>query len=152
VYSQDNDELVLANDHSPDKYELQVMALRHLAQIDENGIGFGLSWTFDQVDEKLRQIFPELFEYLDTLSPDTEPLDDKPLPPWLLCFRQRNSLKLVPDLFPTGHVLDFNKGTTRAGYRQSNVFIGVSEFNQRSGSTLTVDLFSYPSPCTSFCH
>ena len=128
---------MLVNEHAPDRHEIQMLALRKLAHIDESGIPFGLSWTYEQVDEKLRQLFPELFDYLDSTSPvygsdmhrpNCDDLDsDQPLPPWLLCFRKRHSLKIVPEFFPTGHVLDFNTGTTRAGYRQSNLLIGVPE-------------------------
>jgi hypothetical protein len=33
-------------------------------------------------------------------------------------------LKVVPELLPNGSVLHFNKGTSRAGYRESQIFIG----------------------------
>lgn len=135
--------MVLVNEHAPDKHEIQMLALRKLAQIDESGISFGLSWTFEQVDEKLRQLFPELFEFLDTTSPVYgSDLHDATLPPWLLCFRKRHSLKIVPEFFPTGHVLDFNTGTTRAGYRQSNVLIGVP----KSYCCVSMSRYTYSQP------
>ena len=81
--------MVLLNDHAPDKHQIQMLVHRKLARIDETGIAFGLVWTFEQVDNKLRQIFLELFEFLDSASPVYDfDLQDQPLPPWLLCFRK----------------------------------------------------------------
>lgn len=117
--------MALVNDHAPDRYEIQQLVYRKLARIDESGITFGLAWTFEQVDEKLRQLFPELFEFLDRASPVYDfDLQDQPLPPWLLCFRRRQTLKIVPEKQPTGHVLQFNSAATRSGFRQSQIVIG----------------------------
>jgi hypothetical protein len=122
----------LVNPQALDKHSLQVMAKKSLAVIshnDEDKLELDAGWTFEQVEEFLRQRFPSLFVYLDTLSLASSESqgheDEKPRPQWIVCCKVRKSLKPVPETFPTGKTLKFNKGTGRAGVQDSYVYIGM---------------------------
>lgn len=124
--TQDEGELQLADNRNPGKAEIQVLVKAGLAKIDEDGISFRMSWTHEEVDNALRELFPMAFAYLDALEspgPDDELYG---VPQWMLCVPENRRLRLVPEFRPNGANLHFNKGTTRAGYRESKIFIGVS--------------------------
>ncbi|KAG5649376.1 hypothetical protein H0H81_004219, partial [Sphagnurus paluster] len=82
-----------------------------------------MSWTHEEVDNALRELFPKAFAYLDSL--ETPGPDDEfyQVPKWMLCVPESRRLQLVPEFQPTGANLHFNKGTSRAGYRESRLFI-----------------------------
>ena len=98
----------------------------------DSGIEFSNAWSHEEVGDALRQLFPQLFEYFDTLDPvllGSESGHGEPhiLSPWLLCVPSNRRLKLVPELHPDGKMLQFNKGASRTGFRENRVFIGVCD-------------------------
>lgn len=123
------------------------MAKKSLAVIshgDEDKLELNTTWTFVEVEEYLRQQFPNLFLYLDTLWPISPQSqgggddDNRAQPGWILCCKVRKSLKPVPETFPTGKTLKFNKGTGRAGVQDSYVYIGMFRlFVSRANVLLT---------------
>lgn len=79
----------------PEKEELEVAGL----QITDDGTGlvepitFTITWTASQVDSKLRQYFPKVFEYLDRKSP----LQSGQMH-WTLCDNYYKTVRIVKTL------------------------------------------------------
>jgi hypothetical protein len=140
IFDQEEGNEQLTDAQAPDKHSLQVMAKKGLAVIsynEDDKLELNSAWTFDDVEGFLRQRFPSLFAYLDTrsslVSSESQGGEDnKARPQWMLCCKVRKSLKPVPETFPTGQTLKFNKGTGRAGVQDSYVYIGMCRIVPRT--------------------
>jgi len=86
-----------------------------------------MDWSYGEVNDAFCEFFPEIFDYLDDTS-DSDEDAAAALPPWLLCLPSKTlkgrRLKIVPNFAPTGNTLYFNKGTSKASYSESFIFIG----------------------------
>lgn len=102
-----------------------------LAHQEDNGTELQMDWSYEEVNDAFHEFFPEIFDYLDDKLEDVSDSDEDAaavLPPWLLCLPSKTPkgrrLKIVPNCAPTGNTLYFNKGTSKAGYTESFIFIG----------------------------
>ena len=92
------------------------------------GIDFAYEGNFWDVEEKLRSLFPTLFEWFDTLpkvegNSDNRFGDPADLPQWLLCTKlpgRSSGVSIAAGVaFPTGSDIDFNVQTKRSGFREN---------------------------------
>jgi hypothetical protein len=117
----------LVDDAVPDKQLVQLKSQYGLAKLstwnEEDAIEFHSSWTFDEVDSALRSYFPDLFNFLDSLDVPINGEGD-PMPQWMLCTRKQQRLLLLPQIWPAGGDLYFNKGISKSGWRNCTIYIG----------------------------
>ena len=89
----------------------------------KDAIEFQSSLSFDEVDSALRSYFPDLFNYLDSLDVPINGEGD-PMPQWMLCTRKQQKLLLLPQIWPDGGDLYYNKGIAKSGWRNCTIYIG----------------------------
>jgi hypothetical protein len=116
--------LWLVDDAVPNKQQIQLKSHHGLAKLStKDVIEFQSSWSFDEVDSALRLYFPDLFNYLDSLDVPINGEGD-PMPQWMLCTRKQKKLLLLPQIWPDGRDLYYNKGIAKSGWRNCMIYIG----------------------------
>ncbi|KIJ91135.1 hypothetical protein K443DRAFT_115487 [Laccaria amethystina LaAM-08-1] len=134
VYYDSNGNVQLVEDRVPDKIAIQLAVKEGLAHQDDNGTELQMDWSYEEVNDAFREFFPEIFDYLDSKLDDRSDSDEDAvavLPAWLLCLPSKTPkgrrLMIVPNFAPTGNTLYFNKGTSKAGYSESFIFIATRD-------------------------
>ncbi|KAJ7733824.1 hypothetical protein B0H14DRAFT_3517281 [Mycena olivaceomarginata] len=103
----------------PDRVQTQTAKLDGLAVVNSKGISFECDTSHEEVVAALTELLPLPFDYFKTCEAEAEQ------PAWDLATPVKHKLVIVPSDSerPDGLVLDFNKGTGTAGYRNSRIFI-----------------------------
>jgi hypothetical protein len=102
---------------------LQTLRTFGLAVIDyQHGIELHTAWDYPAVVRKLRELFPNLFEWFNGLFTEPNPDPDDKEHPWLphfrLCNKAGKGVSVASGVFyPTGYDLYFNARIGRAGFR-----------------------------------
>lgn len=126
------DKKVLKYDVAPAKTALADMEIHGCAiirgsnQSQQSDLTFDSNWSFDEIDEFLRGVFPHVFTCADSLVQGSagKVAARKAKPAWVLLSRERGKL-LVPGIsHPTGNDLDRFKGRTSAGKTDCHIYIG----------------------------
>ena len=119
----------LVDQKTPSDLAVQIMETQGVAVTDDkDGITFDIDWTSEQVQQKLRMLFPTLFMWLNR---DTESslASRHHFPvfcqPWVICFRERTRLEVVNHItHPTGKDLDRNSRGMRVSWKQRVLYLG----------------------------
>ncbi|KAN0094640.1 hypothetical protein V8E55_002927 [Tylopilus felleus] len=95
------------------------------ASSPSNGIAINAAWTFAEVNDQVRQWFPQVFAYLDSVRTRTR-TSSKSLhhttathPEWLVLVRSGSQFSLVEVTEPNGSTLFENKGRCKASVADS---------------------------------
>jgi hypothetical protein len=109
---------------------IQHLIQQHVAAMDSvNGIVFQRDWSVHDVESKLHQILPVLFQWFDNQPAQLNENDSSSglfLPHWVLCVKVKRRLHIVPGaLFPTGEQLYINSHTSQAGFKEHSVILGM---------------------------
>lgn len=103
---------------------------------DPSGIVFQLDWGTKQFNAFLRRLFPTLFAYFDTITPDFGILPDEPDStgikrieyslPYILLQKEYRKYKIVDDTHPiaTKYKECLSGDISNAGFRAKGIFIG----------------------------
>lgn len=103
---------------------------------DASGIVFQLDWGTKQFNTFLRQLFPALFSYFDTIAPGFKSIPDEPDTvgmkrieyslPYVLLRKEYRKYHIVDDTHPIGtKYKEYISGdTSNAGFRAKGLFIG----------------------------
>lgn len=112
----------------PTAIEIQEMVEQGLAVVDfKNGIEFNSEWSFDGVQNKLRDLFPPIFDYFDGLAEDKNydiSTEERRMQThksrWVLCTKDRRAATIVPGTpFPTGSDIEYwSGGKQRCGFKE----------------------------------
>jgi hypothetical protein len=102
---------------------LQTLRSHGLAVIDyQHGIELHTAWSFSDVEAKLKELFPKLFQWFDgqhdKYNPDPYDVENVTLPHFRLCNKVGKQVSIANGVtYPTGHDLFFNSRIARAGFR-----------------------------------
>ena len=95
---------------------------------DSFPIEFLAGGGFQQFDHTLRLALPDLFRFLDSLTPDlttdTDANNVTNPPAYVLCSASGHTLNPIPQAFPTADNLIFASGGPKVGWKSRTVFIG----------------------------
>lgn len=103
---------------------------------DASGIIFQIEWGTKQFNAFLCHLFPKLFDYFDTLSPNFQNIPDEADTtgvkriayslPYVLLHKEYRKYSLVDDTHPVGaRFKEFLSGDgSNSGFRTKSIFIG----------------------------
>lgn len=116
----------------PVKTEVSKLKRRGCAHFDEdepedNKVDFSFcpDWTFQEVEEYFRRLFPKVFEYLDSVQNDDvkgKAVDNGAS--WVLISKENRWLSVAPEPLPNGKHLERYRGRDNAPLAATNIFIG----------------------------
>lgn len=120
----------LSNSKVPNIIDVQKYEAQHLSKFDDNGISFDKNWTHEQVVEKLKSLFPTLFNYFAALPLEVNnsdhPMDTLFAPQWMLLVKQRTSLHVLNQFpKPNGMTIFRNTCLSRVGFKNQHLFLGM---------------------------
>ncbi|KAG1895222.1 uncharacterized protein F5891DRAFT_1194435 [Suillus fuscotomentosus] len=115
----------------PVKTEMSKLKRRGCAHFDEdepedNKVDFSFcpDWTFEEVEEYFRRLFPKVFEYLDSVKNDDvkgKAVDNGAS--WALISKENRWLSVAPEPLPNGKHLERYRGRNNAPLAATNIFI-----------------------------
>ncbi|KAJ7094249.1 hypothetical protein C8R43DRAFT_1141813 [Mycena crocata] len=113
-------ELRIIDNKTPGRVEVQKAMKTGLGALNfKEGFSFDRRWMYDDIVEALTQYLPYAFPFFASL--EAEAVDGEPA--WCLATAVQKRLEIAPLLHPTGEDVEYNKGNTTTGFRNSKVFI-----------------------------
>lgn len=89
----------------------------------EDGIKFVKAWDADHIEKKFKELLPKAFEYITSQQSEG--------PSWYLGRRDKKRVEVAmnidgsgPVVRPTGSDLEWNKGSSKSGWKESVIWIG----------------------------
>jgi hypothetical protein len=111
--------------------EVQTMKNRDCfisASVSSDGIAVNSEWTFAQLNDQVRQWFPQVFTYLDLVwalkSRKSSHKSTHPHPDWCVLVRSGSQFTVLEVSEPNGSTLFENKGHWKANVAESVLWFG----------------------------
>jgi hypothetical protein len=98
------------------------------ASVSSDGIAVNSEWTFAQLNDQVRQWFPQVFTYLDLVwalkSRKSSHKSTHPHPDWCVLVRSGSQFTVLEVSEPNGSTLFENKGHWKANVAESVLWFG----------------------------
>jgi hypothetical protein len=91
---------------------------------DSKPLIFDTEWTYREVDNHIRMLLPQPFNYIDEFFRVHESKRSVERPVWVLVSKEHGRLKTVHIDLPTGFDLNRYKGRDRCSVKECNVYVG----------------------------
>jgi hypothetical protein len=112
-------------DKTPSKYDVKKAAREGLAVVDsEQGFELDRTWSHEDLVDAFTTLLPFPFSFFKKLQDEAK----DGIPRWRLAIVASRRLQVLSDEHPTGKDVDYIKGNSTSGFRNSRVFIGMSAF------------------------
>ncbi|KAJ7867398.1 hypothetical protein B0H14DRAFT_3861765 [Mycena olivaceomarginata] len=107
-------------DKTPSKYDVKKAAREGLAVVDsEQGFELDRTWSHEDLVDAFTALLPFPFSFFKKLQDEAK----DGIPRWRLAIVASRRLQVLSDEHPTGKDVDYIKGNSTSGFRNSRVFI-----------------------------